>query len=96
MLTCLCLPATSSWLFADDTLAIATSSEATLLVKYLGTYHSDLVLWLRKWRIAINVSKGSAMLFARAGRLIPNRDQFSFTVSQSSGVTLDIRLISIR
>jgi len=64
------LPAMSSWLYADDTPAIATSHQASLLVRYLGTYLSELVLWVRKWRIAINVSKGPAMLFAKGGRRI--------------------------
>jgi hypothetical protein len=51
-----------SWLYADNMPTIATSRQATLLI--------DLVLWPRKWRIAINVLKGSAMLFAKAGRQI--------------------------
>jgi hypothetical protein len=68
---CLRLPATSSSLYTDDMPTIATSRQAMLLVKYLGRYLIDLVLWPRKWRIAINVLKGSAMLFAKAGRQIP-------------------------
>jgi hypothetical protein len=36
-----------------------------LLVSYLESYLADLKLWLRKWRIAINVSKSMAMLFTR-------------------------------
>jgi hypothetical protein len=62
------LPAMSSWLYADDTSAIATSCQASLLVRCLGTYLSELVLWLRKWRIAINVLTGPAMLFAKGSR----------------------------
>jgi hypothetical protein len=38
-----------------------------LLVSYLEKYLSDLETWLRVWRIAINVSKCNAVLFAKAG-----------------------------
>jgi hypothetical protein len=50
-------------LYADDTAVIATSLKAALLVTYLEAYLSDLERWLRKWSIAINVSKSTAMLF---------------------------------
>jgi hypothetical protein len=50
-------------LYADDTVVIATSLRTALLVNYLETYLSALERWLSKWRIAINVSKSSAMLF---------------------------------
>jgi hypothetical protein len=56
---------------ADDTAVIATSRQRALLVKYLEIYLSDLERWLSEWRIAINASKSSAMLFARTGRRIP-------------------------
>ena len=39
-----------------------------LLVSYLQTYLSHLELWLTEWRVAINVSKSSAIIFERAGR----------------------------
>jgi hypothetical protein len=55
-------------LYADDTAIIATSHKRTLLVSYLEPYLSDLQRWLSDWRFAINVSKSSAMIFARAGR----------------------------
>jgi hypothetical protein len=54
-------------LYADDTAVIATSRRPALLVKYLETYLSSLERWLSEWRIAINVSKSSAMLFAKSG-----------------------------
>jgi hypothetical protein len=57
-------------LYADDTAVIATSRQPALLVRYLETYLSDLERWLSKWRIAINVSKSSAMLFPKTGRRI--------------------------
>jgi hypothetical protein len=53
---------------AGDTATIATSSKLTLLVSYLDSYLSDLQRWLSEWRIAINVSKSTAIIFARAGR----------------------------
>ena len=58
-------------LYADDTTVIATSRQPALIVRYLETYLSDLERWLSKWSIAINVSKSSAMLFAKTGRRIP-------------------------
>jgi len=55
-------------LYADDTAIIATSRTPALLVSYLQSYLSHLERWLTEWRIAINVSKSSAIIFARAGR----------------------------
>jgi hypothetical protein len=55
-------------LYADDTAVIVTSRKLTLLVSYLESYLNDLQRWLDEWRIAINVSKSSAIIFARAGR----------------------------
>jgi hypothetical protein len=54
-------------LYADDTAFIAASRKPTLLVSYLESYFY-LQLWLSEWRIAINVSKSSANIFARARR----------------------------
>jgi hypothetical protein len=59
-------------LYADDTAIITTSRQPALLVKYLETYLNDLERWLSEWRIAINVSKSSAMLLAKTGRRIQN------------------------
>jgi len=55
-------------LYADDTAIIATSCKPTLLVSYLESYLNDLQRWLSEWRIAINVSKSTAIILARAGR----------------------------
>ena len=52
-------------LYADDTAVIATSRKPTLLVSYLEFY-----LKLSEWRVAINIFKSSAMIFARVGRRI--------------------------
>jgi hypothetical protein len=54
-------------LYAEDTAIITTSHKPTLLVSYLVSYLRDLQRWLSEWRIDINVSKSSAMTFARAG-----------------------------
>jgi len=45
--------------------------EPALLVKYLEAYLSNLERWLSELRIAINVSKFYAMLFAKTGKRIP-------------------------
>ena len=55
-------------LYAVNTAIIATSRKPTLLVRYLESYLNDLQRWLSDWRIAINVSKSTAIIFARAGR----------------------------
>jgi retron-type reverse transcriptase len=55
-------------LYADDTAIIATSRKPTLLVSYLESYLNDLQRWLSEWRIAINVSKSTAIIFEGAGR----------------------------
>ena len=54
--------------FYADTGIIATSRKQTLLVSYLESYLNDLQRWLIEWRIAINVPKSTALIFARAGR----------------------------
>jgi hypothetical protein len=54
--------------YADDTALIATSRDPSLLVGYLEAYIGRLDLWVRSWRIAINVSKSTAVLFTKAAR----------------------------
>jgi hypothetical protein len=87
-------------LYADDTVIIATSRKPTLLVSYLESYLSDLQRWLSEWRIAINVSKSTAIIFARAGRhfiqprpvtLLGEPMEWVDT-TRYLGVTLDTRL----
>ena len=51
-------------LYADDTAIIVTSRKPALLVTYPESLLSDLERWLREWRIVINVSKSTAMIFA--------------------------------
>ena len=55
-------------LFADDTAIIATSRKPKLLVSYLESYLKELQRRLTEWRMAINFSKSTAIIFARAGR----------------------------
>jgi hypothetical protein len=62
-------------LYADDPAIIATSRKPTLLVSYLKSYLNDLQRWLSEWRIAINVSTSTAIIFARAGRRFIQPDQ---------------------
>jgi hypothetical protein len=86
--------------YADDTAVIATFHQPAVLVKYLETYLSDLERWLSEWRIAINVSKSSAILFAKTGRRIPKPRAVQLFGKQIHrvddarylGVTLDKRL----
>jgi len=54
--------------YSDDTVILATSPKPTLLVSYLESYLKDLLRLLSEWRIAINVSKSTAIIFGRAGR----------------------------
>jgi len=87
-------------LYADDTAIITTQRTPVLLVSYLQTYISHLERWLTEWRIAVNVSKSSAIIFARAGRrLIQPRSVTLFgepinwvDTIRYLGVTLDKQL----
>jgi hypothetical protein len=55
--------------YTDDTALAATSRSPSLLVTYLEDYLGRLERWLRDWRIAINVSKSTAVLFKAARRI---------------------------
>ena len=57
-------------LYAEVTAIIVTSRTPVLLVSFLQAYLSHLEWWLTEWRIAINVSKSSAIIFARAGQRV--------------------------
>jgi hypothetical protein len=70
---------------ADDTAIIATSRKPTLFVIYLESYLNDLHRWLSDWRITINVSKSTAIIFARAPILRVDTTRYL-------GVTVDTRL----
>jgi hypothetical protein len=68
--------------YADDTALVTTSRSPSLLVGYLEAYLGRLERWLRDWRIAITISKSTAVLFVKTARLIQNPDQCSFSESQ--------------
>jgi len=87
-------------LYADDTTIIATSRKPTLLVCYLESYLDDLQRWLIEYRIAINVSKSTAIILAPAGRsfvqprpVTPFGEPIEWVdITCYLGVTLDTRL----
>jgi len=87
-------------LYADDTAIKATSRKPTLLVSYLESYLNNLQRGVSEWRIAINASKSSAIIFTRAGRrFIQPRPVTHFgepiqwiETTRYLGVTLDKRL----
>ena len=54
--------------YAEESAITATFCKLTLLVSYLESYLNDLQRWLSEWRIAIKVSKSTAIIFARAER----------------------------
>jgi hypothetical protein len=64
--------------YADNTALVATSHSPSLLVGYLEAHLGRLERWLWDWRIAINVSKSTAVLFVKASRCIqkPRAVQF--------------------
>jgi hypothetical protein len=72
-------------LYVSDTAVIATPPQPTLLVKNLETYISDIEQWLRKWRIAISVSKDPRFSSLRPVDTSRNPDEFSSSGSQSNG-----------
>jgi hypothetical protein len=86
--------------YADDTALVATSRSPSLLVGYLETYLGRLERWLLYCRIAINVSKSTALLFVKAARRIqkPRNVQFLgepiqwVETARYLGVTLDTQL----
>ena len=85
-------------LYADDTAIIATSRKPTLLVSYLESYLNDLQRWLSE--IAMNVSKSTAIIFARVGRRFIQPRTVTFfgeptkwvKTTRHLGVTIDKRL----
>ena len=55
-------------LYAHDTANIATFRKPTLLVRYVESYLRNPQRWVSGWRIVINVSKSTAIIFTRAER----------------------------
>jgi hypothetical protein len=64
--------------YADDTALEAMSRSPSLLISYLQAYLGRLERWLRDWRIAINVSESTSVLYVKAARRIqkPRAVQF--------------------
>ena len=54
-------------LYTEKTAIIAVSCMPTLLVSYLESYPNDVQQWLSEWRMAINISKSTVIIFAKAG-----------------------------
>jgi hypothetical protein len=87
-------------LYADYTAIIATSRKPTLLVSYLDSYLNDLQRWLSEWKIAINASKCTAIIFAWARRRFIQPRPVTFLgqsiqwvdTSRYLGVTLGTRI----
>jgi hypothetical protein len=55
---------------ADVTALAATSRSPSLFAGYLEAYLGRLDLWLRDWRIAVNVSKSNAVFFLKTTRRV--------------------------
>ena len=72
-------------LYADDTAFLATSRK--LLVSYLESYLNDIQRWLSEWRFAINISKSTAVIFARAGRHFVQPRPITLFGEPSNGLT---------
>jgi hypothetical protein len=85
-------------LYVNNTAIIATSSKPVLLVSYLESYLSNIEQWLKEWRITINVSKSTAMLFTRKRIQEPQPVQLFgepilwVDAARCLGVILDTRL----
>jgi hypothetical protein len=87
------------FLYATDTAILSMSRNPTLLVSYLESYLSNQQWWLTEWRIAINISKNTAIIFA-GRRYINSRSFTSFmdpiewvSTTLYPGVSQDKRLI---
>jgi hypothetical protein len=74
-------------LYADDTAVIATSRKPTLLIIYPESYLKDHQRWLSEWRIVINISKSTTIIFARAGRRFIQTRRVSLFEEQINGST---------
>ena len=80
-------------LYADNTAIIATSCKPTLLVSYLQSYLNDLQRWLSEWRIVINVSESTAIIFTRAQPVTLFGEPIQWVdTTRYLGIILDTRL----
>jgi hypothetical protein len=80
--------------YRDDMALVPTSHSPSLLVGYLEAYLSGLEHWLGDWRIAINVSKSTPVLFVKTARRIkkPRPVQFLGEAVQWVETTRYLRL----
>jgi hypothetical protein len=82
--------------YADDTALVATSCSPSLLVGYLEACLGRLERWLWDWRIAINVSKSTSVLFVKTVRRVQNPRAVQFLqwveTARYLEVTLDTQL----
>jgi len=62
------------------------SAQALRCLPNTWRHVTDVQQWLREWRLAINVSKNMAMLFAEADRRIPKTRPVQLLGSQSIGL----------
>jgi hypothetical protein len=84
----------------DDTTLERTSRSPSLLVGYLEAYLGRLEHWIRDWRIDINDSKSTAVLFVKAARRIQKPRSVQFLgepiewveSARYLGLTLDTQL----
>ena len=74
-------------LYAEDKAIIATSRKPTLLVSYLKSYLNEPKRRLSEGRLAINVSKSTAIIFTRAGRRFIQPQPVTFFGNQSNRST---------
>jgi hypothetical protein len=57
-----------------------------LLVRYVETSLNRLELWLRDWRIAINILKSTAVLFAKPTRRVQGHRPPQLSESKHNGL----------
>lgn len=73
------------------------NQDKCLFVSYLETYSSRLEYWLRDWRIAVNVLKGTTVIFAKTARCVekpkPRPEPIQrFETARYLGLTLDTQM----
>jgi hypothetical protein len=66
------------WRIPCADIVIAIDRRPSLLVGYLEAKHGSLELWLRDWRIVINVLKSNAMFFVKVSRRIKKSRAMQF------------------
>ena len=80
-----------SALYADDTAIISASRKPTLFVNHLESYLNIFEQWLSEWRIAINVSKRTSIIFTPISKTLRDTKPVGH-YNSISGVILYTRL----